>query len=260
MTAGTAVLLAGGLGAVGAVLGWLTVGGAVAATAVGSAVLRGTGLAGGAQLALFFVSGSVLTYAGRRPAGGVATHARHGRVWRQVIANGGWAGIGALLVPSYPAIGWPVLTGALAAAQADTWGTEIGRHSARLPRLITSGQPVPAGTSGGVTALGTAAGAAGAGLMGGLALLVGTPPAAAAGAVAGGLLGTIADSIFGATLQARYRCAECGRTTELARHLCDADAEHVSGIRWIDNDAVNLAATTIGAIATWAIAAVAAGP
>lgn len=255
MTDGTALLLAGGLGAVGAALGWLTVGGAVAATAVGGAVLVGAGLAGGAQLALFFVSGSVLTYARRRPNGGTAAPGPRGRVWRQVIANGGWAGLGALLVPSHPAVGWPMLTGALAAAQADTWGTEIGRCAARLPRLITSGRTVPVGTSGGVTLLGTAAGAAGAGLMGGLALLLGTPLAAAAGAVAGGLLGTIADSVLGATVQARYHCPSCGRTTESARHRCGSLAAHVSGIRWIDNDVVNLAATAVGAIATWAIAA-----
>ena len=258
MTGGTALLLAGGLGAVGAMLGWLTVGGAVAATAVGGAVFWGAGLAGGAQLALFFISGSALTYAGRRPDGGATAPGPRGRVWRQVIANGGWAGVGALLVPSHPAVGWPLLTGALAAAQADTWGTEIGRCSARLPRLITSGRTVPVGTSGGVTLLGTAAGAAGAGLMGGLAVLLGAPPAAAAGAVAGGLLGTIADSVLGATLQARYHCSSCGRTTECARHRCGALAPHVSGIRWIDNDVVNLAATTVGAIAAWAIAATAA--
>jgi uncharacterized membrane protein len=35
---------------------------------------------------------------------------------------------------------------------------------------------------------------------------------------------------------------------------------HVAGLRWIDNDAVNLVATTIGAATTWAIAAIAAGP
>jgi uncharacterized protein (TIGR00297 family) len=259
VTGWAALLLAGGLGAAGAALGWLTTGGAVAAAAVGGAVFWGSGLAGGGQLALFFISGSALTYAGRRPVGGATRPAPGGRVWRQVVANGGWAGLGALLVPAHPAVGWPLLTGALAAAQADTWGTEIGRYSRRLPRLITSGRTVPAGTSGGVTLLGTAAGAVGAGLMGSLALLLGTPAAAAAGAVAGGLLGTVADSILGATLQARYRCPGCGCGTEQAQHRCGTAAEHVSGLRWIDNDVVNLLATTVGAITACAIAAVAAG-
>jgi hypothetical protein len=152
-----ALALAWGLAAAGATLGWLTVSGACAAALVGGAVFWGGGLAGGGQLALFFVSGSLLTYARRRRPTDAGTSGTRGRVWRQVIANGAWAAAGALLVPTHPAIGWPVLTGALAAGQADTWGTEIGRLSARPPRLITTGEPVRAGTSGGVTVLGTVA-------------------------------------------------------------------------------------------------------
>ena len=260
MSGWAALLLAGGLGAAGAALGWLTAGGAIAAMLVGGAVFWGSGLAGGGQLALFFVSGSALTYAGRRREGTAQGSRRRGRVWRQVVANGAWAGIGALIVPADPAIGWPLLTGALAAAQVDTWGTEIGRYSPTLPRLITSGRSVPAGTSGGVTLLGTAACALGAASMGGLARLLGAPPGAAAAAVAGGLLGAIGDSVLGATLQARYRCPACGCDTERARHRCGTPAVHTAGLRWIDNDAVNLVATTIGAATTWAIAALAAAP
>ena len=260
MTAWIAFLLAGALGTAGAVLGWLTADGAVAAAAVGGAVFWGGGLAGAGQLACFFISGSALTYVGWPRRGDSPPTRSRGRVWRQVVANGGWAGIGALLVPAHPAVGWPVLTGALAAAQADTWGTEIGRRSRRLPRLITTGRSVPAGTSGGITVLGTVAGGAGAALMALLALALGIKPAVTAASVAGGLLGTIADSLLGATVQARYRCTTCGRSLEQARHACGTAADHVSGVRWVDNDVVNLAATTVGAMATWAIAAVAAGP
>jgi uncharacterized protein (TIGR00297 family) len=254
-----ALALAGGLAAAGATLGWLTVSGACAAALVGGAVFWGGGLAGGGQLALFFVSGSLLTYARRRRPTDAGTSGTRGRVWRQVIANGAWAAAGALLVPTHPAIGWPVLTGALAAGQADTWGTEIGRLSARPPRLITTGEPVRAGTSGGVTVLGTVAGAAGAASMGGLALLLGTPAAPAIAAVAGGIVGTLADSAIGASVQARYRCPRCGTDTESRHHRCGARTVHVSGLRWIDNDAVNLAATTIGAVTAWAIATAAGG-
>src|SRR5438093_5230732 len=45
--------------------------------------------------------------------------------------------------------------GALAAAAADTWATEIGAFSPFAPRLITSGRQVPRGTSGGITVLGS---------------------------------------------------------------------------------------------------------
>src|SRR5258705_5645214 len=92
---------------------------------------------------------------------------------RQVLANGGVAALAAL------AGSWIGFAGALAAAAADTWASEIGRHSRTLPRLITNGRPVPAGTDGGMTLLGTAGGIAGAVFIAG----VGVPgrPGRAAG-------------------------------------------------------------------------------
>ena len=63
------------------------------------------------------------------------------------------------------------MTGALAAAQADTWATEIGARASRPPRLITTSKRVPRGTSGGVTPLGTGGGVAGAVLIS----FIGTP-------------------------------------------------------------------------------------
>jgi len=245
---GTALVLAAGLAVAGAVAGWLTPGGAVAAATVGSLVLWGGGLPGGSLLALFFVSGSVLTYARREPlAAGTSSRPSGGRVWRQVAANGGWAAVGAALAAVNPMVGWPLLVGSLAAAQADTWGTEIGRLSSRPPRLITSGRRVSPGTSGGVTWLGSAAGVVGASLMSAVALLVGAPAAAVAGGLAGGVAGTLADSVLGATVQGRFHCPVCGRDPERARHDCTGTARPSGGIGWIDNDVVNLLATTVGA-------------
>jgi uncharacterized protein (TIGR00297 family) len=143
---------------------------------------------------------------------------------RQVIANGGIAALAAL------AGNWTWFAGALAAATADTWATEIGRHSPTPPRLISNGTPVPAGTDGGITLLGTTGGIAGAAFIGGLSVVLG-PRAVGPGlthpgwfAVSVGTAGVAAmliDSLLGATLQGR--------------------------LRWLNNDAVNLAATLSGA-------------
>ncbi len=46
---------------------------------------------------------------------------------------------------------WAAYAGALAAANADTWGTEIASGKAK-PRMITTGRTVESGTSGGVSA------------------------------------------------------------------------------------------------------------
>jgi uncharacterized membrane protein len=83
--------------------------------------------------------------------------------------------------------------------------------------------------------------------MSAVALLVGAPAAAAAGGLAGGVAGTLADSVLGATVQGRFHCPVCGRDPERARHDCTGTARPSGGIGWIDNDVVNLLATTVGA-------------
>jgi len=215
---------------------WLTPGGTAAALAVGAAVTAGTGWRGLVLLLAFFVSSSLLTPGGGR------------RSSLQVAANGGVAAAAALACAGHPE--WtPAFAGALAAAAADTWSTEIGGRSARLPRLVTTGRRVSAGTSGGVTWLGSAGGLAGSALVATVAfglLLVPSPAALWVGA--GGVAGSFADSLLGATVQARYRCAACGVVREKGGSCCGAPMKLASGLAWMTNDTVNLAATIIGAV------------
>lgn len=214
---------------------WLTPDGLVAAVGVGAAVWWGLGWRGAALLLAFFLSGSLLTQ--------LATGRGGRRTARQVIANGGAAAVAALFGS------WPAAAGALAAAAADTWATEIGSFSPVPPRLITSWERVTRGTSGGITALGTAGGLAGALTMGALAHLL-PPPGAAPGtaAVAGaGIAGMLFDSLLGATGQGLYECGACAARSERADTVCHEPVRLIRGWRWLDNDAVNLAATVVGA-------------
>ena len=185
---------------------WLTAAGAAAALAVGSATVVGVGWRGLLLLLAFLVSGSLLTRGGGR------------RNARQVLANGGVAAVAALLGS------WPAFAGAVAAAAADTWATEIGAHSPTPPRLITTGARVPPGADGGVTLLGTGGGVLGAAVMGALTWLLAPPrPGGLAVVVAvAGVLGMLIDSVLGATLQGPED-------------------------KWLDNDGVNLAMTLAGA-------------
>ena len=227
-------------------LRWLTGTGAAVAVVVGGCVLWGGGARGTALLFLFVVSSSLLS--ARNP-----DHGGFARDGRQVFANGGWAAAGALVLPQHARLGWALLAGALATAQADTWASEIGAHATHPPRLITTGAAVARGTSGAVSLAGTAGGVAGAVTMAAAALAFGAGPRVAAAGLAAGVLGMLADSLLGATLQARYRCRRCGAPCEGTVH-CGEPARRAGGLGWLDNDGVNLAATSAGALAAAALA------
>jgi uncharacterized protein (TIGR00297 family) len=215
---------------------WLSRGGLIAACAVGAGTTWGLGWAGLALLAAFFLSGSLLSQLAERGEG-------PRRTARQVLANGGVATLAALLGA------WTAAAGAIAAAAADTWATEIGAFSPFPPRLLTSGRRVARGTSGGITALGTLGGAAGALTIAWLASVL-APRGAAPGVVTltgAGLAGMLADSLLGATLQGKYQCPACDARFERGNTVCHEPVQLTGGWRWLDNDGVNLAATVCGA-------------
>jgi uncharacterized protein (TIGR00297 family) len=222
----------------------LTLDGAVAAAGVGCATFARGGLPAAGALLAFFGSSSALSRLGERRKQSMPLAQRKGArrdAW-QVLANGGVATVCALVGQRRG------LVGALAAAGADTWATELGLLSRATPRLITTLRPVPAGTSGGVTLLGML------GSVGG-ALVVGTGYAGLGGgwsmlgrAVIGGLGGALIDSLLGATLQASYWCPRCEALTEDSVHVnCGSKTQLRKGYVWMTNDTVNALATLSGA-------------
>ncbi len=249
-------------------LRWLTRRGAAAAWAVGSAVLASGGVWWLVVLAAFFATGTGLSHVGRdrktQPE-----HLGEGRNAAQVLGAGGVGALIALLWGAFPmpdplrVVLYSAFLGSLAAAAADTWATEIGMLSSAPPRLLTSGRPVPPGTSGGITLLGTTAGVAGAALVTGVGLAgVGLPgaglsgmsrvggPAFFAAITAAGTAAMLLDSLLGATLQATFRRAD-GSVTEDPGE----GTTLIRGIAWLTNPVVNLVATTAGAVAAGLLAA-----
>jgi uncharacterized protein (TIGR00297 family) len=230
------------------------------------AVFTGTttfGLGGwswGLSLIFFFVSSSFLSHFRERDKIGIAIDKFSKGSQRdlgQVIANGG---IATLLALSYGSTTSTALrnilqagyVGALATATADTWATEVGVFSRQQPRLLTTGKPVPAGTSGGVTLLGTGASTAGAFFLGLVFWLLQrwrrayTPLPLIA--LMSGLLGSLFDSLLGATVQAIYYCSACDKETERQIHSCGTKTRLQRGLHWMNNDVVNFLATLVGGL------------
>jgi uncharacterized protein (TIGR00297 family) len=241
----------------------LSTSGALAAVVIGAVVMGLGGWAWGVLLIGFFISASALSkLAGKRKSSLEAAFSKGSqRDAGQVIANGGICAAFVILHLIFPASVWVWMgfAGTLAVANADTWGTELGVLSKRMPRLITSLQKVPRGTAGAVTLTGTLASFGGSLFIGLLSVLVWPQSlrlsslAAAAGmgllVSICGLLGALSDSWMSATVQAMYFCPSCQQETEhAAQHACGTPTLYQRGWPWFNNDLVNLISTLIGGL------------
>jgi uncharacterized protein (TIGR00297 family) len=234
--------------------------GVAGAMATGAVTVGMGGWSWGLSLIYFFVSSSLLSHFRSRDKERIATDkfskGSQRDLW-QVLANGGVASAlslahGMTRSPGAKELLQAGYTGALATANGDTWATELGVLNTRPPRLITTGKPVASGTSGGVTLLGTGAAAAG-GLSLGLVfwLLQGMHKSHATVPLIGlltGLVGSFADSLMGATIQAMYYCPVCEKETERSVHSCGTPTHFIRGIPHFDNDVINFIATLFGAL------------
>ncbi|EMA50457.1 DUF92 domain-containing protein [Halococcus thailandensis] len=168
-----------------------------------------------------------------------------------VLANSAVA-LGAVLgyaaSPMLPLTGSPFVfafAGSLAAAMADTLSSEIGGLF-DTPRLITTLEPVPPGTDGGVTWQGVVAGLLGSLLIAVLGFLF--LPISPAGAIAvalAGIAGMVVDSLLGARFENR---AVGELFAGVLGGLAFAD-------RRIGNQTVNFLATLAAALVCAALAA-----
>lgn len=250
---------------------------ALAAAVVGGAIFSFAGWPGALLLLAFFVSSSLVSKL-PRPGSGAASMTESSiqhrsalrtaapprqsgagvepkRTARQVFANGSVAAAAAVILGFVSGMGisdpiWArmALAGALAAATADTWATEIGTWWGGTPRSALSGRIVEPGESGGVTPAGTLAAMMGAAWIGLVAYWVwpdiGVPEAFMLEAA--GFAGMWADSALGALVQYKADCPTCARIVEDPQH--EHPVERRRGLVWLDNHAVNVVCTLVGAL------------
>ncbi len=238
--------------------GSLTAGGWLGAVITGTLTFGFGGWTFGLALIVFFITSSGLSHFREEQKNRIAGEKfeKSGRRdLAQALANGGIAGLLALI---YGLAGQPpallaFFAGVMATVTADTWATELGVLSPHPPRLITTLQVVPAGTSGGITGYGLLASALG-GLLIGITLLLMQQFEQSAwllwllpAALAGGITGSLVDSLLGATLQAIYATSS-GETER--RYAKNGMANQlVRGWPLMNNDMVNLISSLAGGVA-----------
>lgn len=229
--------------------------GALGAYIMGVIVLWTMRFEGFLLFLLFFLSCNVVGKISKRlrkgkAAGEVAEKKGTRRDFMQVLSNGLMAVIAALIWYFTGKTSALIMFGAsIAEATSDTFAGEIGRLSKRNPVSIRDLRPVPKGLSGGITALGTSAA-----FLASSAIAAcwyvwfdGVSFASAALVCLTGFAGAVIDSYLGAFVQAHYIDPDTGMLTEHEQKN-GKPLELSRGIRWVDNDMVNLLSNVFSAV------------
>jgi uncharacterized protein (TIGR00297 family) len=168
----------------------------------------GLGAEGVLLFASFFVPATLASALGSREKAEFRRPGESGvrRGARNALANVGVASLAAFFAATtpYTAAFTLAFAGSLSAALGDTLASEIGQLARHPPRLLTTLEPVPTGTDGAISPLGTAVGLVGSvvlaiagwkwGLYGAEGILV---------VAVAGFFGNLVDSLLGATLERR---------------------------------------------------------
>lgn len=202
-----AALISAGFAVFGRAVRGVTSSGAATGALICLALILGVGWGGLGALAAVFVLTWAATRLGysRKASLGTAEPRRGRNAW-QVLANLGIAAAASVLYAFFQDARLLIAVGAaLSEAAADTVSSEIGQALGGTPRLVTDWRPVPAGSNGAITGIGTVAGiaaavaisatcAVGGLLRGGRAFALCTFAAVA---------GMLFDSLLGATIEGK---------------------------------------------------------
>ena len=143
----------------------------------------------------------------------------------------------------------------LAAGFADSVAGDVGMLSRGKTVSVLGFKRVESGISGGITLAGSIATVLASALGAAIPAFFGEYGAALFGVgTLGAVAGCTLDSVLGASVQALYRCGECGRETERTE-CCGKPTELVRGFGFINNDAVNCVAVTFAAVVGGLVAA-----
>nr|WP_239587470.1 DUF92 domain-containing protein [Bacillus pakistanensis] len=234
-------------------LGWyssnLSLSGAFSASVVGIVIGAAFGWDGLIILGVFFVSSSFWSRfkKGQKHAIDQKLAKTSKRDWQQVFANGGPAAIFSILyMGTNESSFFFAFLVSIAAANSDTWASEIGPLSKGKPFSLRTLKRVEKGTSGAISLVGTLSS-----LLGSIVIILFSYIMAPSMTIdeiiilsSLGFLGSIVDTMLGASVQVEYQCCRCGMRTEATNH-CSFSTEKVKGIVPVNNEVVNFVACTL---------------
>ena len=159
----------------------------------------------------------------------------------QVLANGFAATVALIIGKIFDShLGIVIYTVALTECLADSLASDIGVLAKKDPVDICRFKRIKRGMSGGVSPLGTFSALLGCAAMTLISIAFwGFDLKYVLAVFAIPMLGILIDSILGSLVQAKYKCAVCGKHTEKTAH-CGQPTQHIGGLKFINNDTVNI--------------------
>ena len=214
----------------------LSLDGFLSSTLMAGLILGFGGLKYVLPIAIFFILSTLLSKVGMKNL----RESKSGRNASQVFANGGVGLVLCIFNHFYQMeLIYIMFLASIAAANSDTWATEIGKLSRTRPKDIISGRSLNKGESGGITFIGLLGSMSGSFVISTVGYFLDINTFYLIILFISGFLGSIFDSILGSTLQSRFILID-GKTIKEEK---ETDSYHYSGLVSINNNSVNFLCT-----------------
>jgi len=214
----------------------LSLDGFLSSTLMAGLILGFGGLKYVLPIAIFFILSTLLSKVGMKNL----RESKSGRNASQVFANGGVGLVLCIFNHFYQMeLIYIMFLASIAAANSDTWATEIGKLSRKRPKDIISGRSLNVGESGGITFIGLLGSMSGSFVIATVGYFLDINTSYLIILFISGFLGSIFDSILGSTLQSRFILID-GKTIKEEK---EKDSYHYSGLVSMNNNSVNFLCT-----------------